>query len=359
MWPEAPAAEVPSCPRCKQPRHLLLQAFAPHEAHSSRFLLLFACNSIRCSENADTWLAWRVCQTEPDKDHTQNSTLISTDACRQSETTNKKSEFPDVDWDSSDYGTDSSENDTDLSDSLQMLSLEVDLARAKKRLRDPPLLQEGKHAKGLTSGASSTALQTTKENGQKSGIDKTSRSKLFSEGPTFPATSVRVEEEKHIESGGLEADRAVNALLQKYLLDENERKQNCFTESWVAETDDDEQCFSKPFDSYREALSSAPEQVLRYSFGHKPLWPTHSLQLPKSPCSCGSELVYEFQLLSPCLYFLGVDSHLRAGQSDAGMNFATAAVYTCAKDCEAARVAHKTGSWQVFEQFVVVCPDEW
>lgn len=360
LWPETPVAEVPNCPRCEQPRHLLLQAFAPHNAHPNRFLLLFACNSIRCSQHFDSWLAWRVCQTEPGESSSQNSTPTSTNVSRPSHKSSDNSVFPEIDWDCSDSETGSDENDTDLSDSLQMLSLRVDLARARKRLEHP---SPSKHAKSTNDATSrdcdSVSLTTANCVGQKSDIEKTKCGVLFGDGPTFPATSLWVKEENVVENTVSKQDESINALLQKYLSAENERKRSNSVEAWAAEIDDDRSPPLEAFESYCDKLSSAPEQVLRYSFGNRPLWPTHPFPLPKTPCSCGSELVFEVQLLSSCLYFLRVDSHLRDGQNDAGMNFAAAAVYTCAKDCEAAHVVHRTKSWQIFEQTVVVCPDEW
>lgn len=301
-----------------------------------------------------------MCQTEPDKNSVQNSTPTFKNVSRPSYQTSDNSGLPDIDWDRSDSESDSDENDTDLSDSLKMLSLQVDLARARKRLEHLSPSKYTKSTSGATSCGCDSVLPTTANGaGQKSDIGRTTCDVLVSDGPTFPAVSLRVEEEEVIESAGCEQDESINSLLQKYLSAENERKNSNSVEAWVAETDDDASAPLEAFESYCDRLSSAPEQVLRYSFGNKPLWPTYPLPLPKTPCSCGSELVFELQLLSSCLYFLRVDSHVRDGQNDAGMNFATAAVYTCPKDCEVSHIVHRTKSWQIFEQSVVVCPDEW
>ena len=53
---------------------------------------------------------------------------------------------------------------------------------------------------------------------------------------------------------------------------------------------------------FQEIISTSPEQVLRYSFGNKPLY-VHSKGKPSEipPCSCGSNRVFEFQV---CWFYL-------------------------------------------------------
>lgn len=360
LWPEAPGAQVPCCPRCERPRYLLLQAFAPHDAHPNRFLLLFACNNIRCSQHADAWVAWRVCQRHSSKSDTHQPTFSPANLTDKPDAVADNPASDDIDWDHTDSDASSNDDDTHLSDSLQLLSLQVDLARAKKRLDVLNPSKRSKNGDDSTSVSPITSLNATiSEKGCKPGGDERGRRDLFGEGPTFPAAYIRVEEERRKLSDNVENDDVVNSLLQRYLSEENTRKRGTSVETWVAETDDDSSPSSQAYDAYVDTLSSSPEQILRYSFGSKPLWPTHQLQLPPSTCKCGSELVFEVQLLSSCLYFLRVDSHTPEGQSESGVNYATVAIYTCAKDCEAAPVVHKSETWQVFEQTVIVCPDEW
>ena len=60
LWPPEFSYEVEPCPLCGYARVLVLQAFAPHSVHSERVLYIFACNSIVCSSNPNSWLALRV-----------------------------------------------------------------------------------------------------------------------------------------------------------------------------------------------------------------------------------------------------------------------------------------------------------
>eukprot|EP00986_Skeletonema_menzelii_P018552 scaffold26656_cov149-Skeletonema_menzelii.AAC.17 len=124
----------------------------------------------------------------------------------------------------------------------------------------------------------------------------------------------------------------------------------------------------KAFMLFSKRLKRAPAQVCRYAYGGEPLW---SIPLPPvtdgkrkhqkakkntkgitapfpsiPSCACGSERVFEFQLLPCLLHVLDVDS-VRSNSDDGkditdltsigGMNWGSIAVYSCPESCDESR----------------------
>ena len=124
----------------------------------------------------------------------------------------------------------------------------------------------------------------------------------------------------------------------------------------------------KAFMLFSKRLRRAPEQVCRYAYGGEPLWSiplpnktngrgkhqkvkknakTITAPFPSIPkCSCGSERVFEFQLLPNILSILDVDS-ANSNEDDGnditnlnsigGMNWGSIAVYSCPESCDESR----------------------
>ncbi|XP_041999189.1 programmed cell death protein 2-like [Salvia splendens] len=97
--------------------------------------------------------------------------------------------------------------------------------------------------------------------------------------------------------------------------------------------------------SFQERISSAPEQVLRYSSSSqaKPLWPISSGR-PSKPdiprCNhCGGTRAFEFQVLPQILYFF----HVKDGEDS--LDWATIAVYTCEASCEGGASYKEEFAW--------------
>mmetsp|Transcript_25653 Transcript_25653/g.37289 ORF Transcript_25653/g.37289 Transcript_25653/m.37289 type:complete len:161 (-) Transcript_25653:104-586(-) len=103
-------------------------------------------------------------------------------------------------------------------------------------------------------------------------------------------------------------------------------------------------------------MKRAPYQVVRYAYGGLPLW---SIPTPSSPekikskskqctttttptfpnvpkCICGSERLFEFQIMPSILHVLNVDDYNK-DDSDGGTNFGVVAVYSCANSCDASQ----------------------
>ncbi|KAH6756665.1 zinc finger family protein / programmed cell death 2 C-terminal domain-containing protein [Perilla frutescens var. hirtella] len=98
--------------------------------------------------------------------------------------------------------------------------------------------------------------------------------------------------------------------------------------------------------SFQERISSAPDQVLRYSSSSqaKPIWPVSSGR-PSRPdipvCNhCGSTRAFEFQVLPQLLYFF----HVKDDGEDS-LDWATIAVYTCEGSCEGGASYKEEFAW--------------
>lgn len=123
----------------------------------------------------------------------------------------------------------------------------------------------------------------------------------------------------------------------------------------------------KAFMLFSKRLRRAPEQVCRYAYDGEPMW---SIPLPPKnnnsngrskqakpkknttpfpsipPCSCGSERVFEFQLLPSLLHVLDVDSANLSSDdgngvtdltSMGGMNWGSISIYSCPESCNNSR----------------------
>lgn len=119
----------------------------------------------------------------------------------------------------------------------------------------------------------------------------------------------------------------------------------------------------KAFMLFSKRLRRAPEQVCRYAYGGEPLWSIplppknnnsngrskqakpkkKTAPFPSIPhCSCGSERVFEFQLLPSLLHVLDVDSANSSNDctdltSMGGMNWGSIAIYSCPESCDGSR----------------------
>jgi pre-rRNA-processing protein TSR4 len=86
------------------------------------------------------------------------------------------------------------------------------------------------------------------------------------------------------------------------------------------------------FLKFQHRIRNDQEQVLRYSFGSKPLWVNSDGQMigPPPNCPlCGGKRVFEFQLMPQLLYFLKVDM-----REETAMDWSSLVVYSCENSCE-------------------------
>eukprot|EP00727_Mastigamoeba_balamuthi_P000007 m51a1_g10002 putative programmed cell death protein 2 (371) ;mRNA; f:78349-79754 len=88
----------------------------------------------------------------------------------------------------------------------------------------------------------------------------------------------------------------------------------------------------KLFERFTKRLQRAPDQVLRYDRGGKPLWHNDKglLEGEAPKCGvCGGDRVFEMQVLPQLLQLLGLPA-------EGDLDFGTLAVYTCRNSCQPA-----------------------
>lgn len=352
VWPDSPAATIPPCLRCSSPRYLVLQAYAPHVAHAQRFILLFGCNNIRCSEHADAWLALRVCQIEPVAKSEQTKSSPADAQLRKGADV-----LSPINWD--DSGPSESDED-DLTNDLHLLSLQVDLARAKKDVANLSPRKQLSNATTVSNRARPSSYSNSLSSYSASGQQLRP---CISDNPAFPAFYVDVEQDGSDKQKDNGEDISVASLLQKYLEDQKKHESSGPDESWAAEPDEDDAPNIKAFQNFQNTISRAPAQILRYCFGSQPVWPAHPSPASHcmQPCECGAPMVFELQVLGTCLHYLKADKNVQKGQKDAGMSFATIALFTCVNDCTltSKEILYRTEAFHAFEMMVRVMRDEW
>ena len=89
------------------------------------------------------------------------------------------------------------------------------------------------------------------------------------------------------------------------------------------------------FDAFRLRVGRAPQQVLRYQPGSKPLYmnPSKMSSASVSPCPrCSGPQVVEFQLMPTLLYLLRVSQYTTGKAGNEGMDFATVTIMRCKDD---------------------------
>ncbi|CAH8618316.1 unnamed protein product [Schistosoma mattheei] len=86
------------------------------------------------------------------------------------------------------------------------------------------------------------------------------------------------------------------------------------------------------FRMFREAMKSAPDQVVRFHRGGKPIWLSDDPVEVEKCEVCGSERVFEFQVTPQILYHLKLDN-----VGELNPDFGSLYVFTCSNSCELPR----------------------
>lgn len=393
VWPESGVVEVPACSRCGAQRLLVLQAYAPRGHHEERALLLFACNNIRCSPHAEAWLSLRIVRrstavtVEPeeareaagvgaggagglgafealgagfdwgdDGDDKEDDDVVEGLGITSSNTASGFNGLgADVDW--GDNGNDTEEED-DVLGGLETLSLEVN--EAQKSVEDDRVQQMHNQKQ--------KQKQKQGKGNQKDRLNQGMTCNDSSTPRCFPSYYVSVEHEPGPNAKGAACteDERVQQLLQKYRAEEGGQEQSGGVgpqQGWAKEEEEEESENDKAQEGFRRRISRSPHQILRYCT--TPLWPCVSPKLDRSSCEdCGAQLDFEMQVLSSCLNYLDVDAHVPRGQKEAGLNFLTVALFTCADDCEGGaregeEVVFASESFKSMSVPVQVIQDDW
>uniref|UniRef100_A0A7N0TRF6 Programmed cell death protein 2 C-terminal domain-containing protein n=1 Tax=Kalanchoe fedtschenkoi TaxID=63787 RepID=A0A7N0TRF6_KALFE len=122
-------------------------------------------------------------------------------------------------------------------------------------------------------------------------------------------------------------------------------------ETWDQENYEYDKALSadRTYLKYKKIIDSCPQQCFRYKYGGKPVSATQTVHEP-SPCQlCGAPRLYEMQLMPPLVYFLHEGADESKKYSVDNWNWMALIVYTCSKNCCAARgeVNNMSHGWTV------------
>ncbi|KFQ18223.1 Programmed cell death protein 2-like, partial [Merops nubicus] len=152
--------------------------------------------------------------------------------------------------------------------------------------------------------------------------------------PVFQPFYISVVDEEDY-AGFLDTTHA-DELLKEYQQREGVDLEQLMSESFTGEGDNEK--YEKgevkgrdhTFHKFMKRISVCPEQILRYSRGGQPLFitcPPANIDKDIPACSnCGSNRIFEFQLMPALVTMLQSDS-------DLSVEFGTAIVYTCERSC--------------------------
>jgi pre-rRNA-processing protein TSR4 len=95
------------------------------------------------------------------------------------------------------------------------------------------------------------------------------------------------------------------------------------------------------FQRFSDVMRGAPDQIVRYWRGGRPLWASRIGRVAESDealiCErCGGRRVFEFQVVSQVLYYIGVDKRRDLRSDDGGcggLDWATVVVFSCENSC--------------------------
>ncbi|KAI0563168.1 Programmed cell death protein [Gracilaria domingensis] len=331
--PEGLCLQIPPCPLCRRHRTLVLQAYAPHSVHPQRELYLYGCNSIHCSAQAESWYPIRVVKcAQVESSASAALSELQLTAKRQA-----------VNWDSDSDSSDSNDSSQDaLLQELEQLTLAL-----KHSEKNEKIGTRKKKSDKRTASLTSTRTELKEE-------ERTRSSSI-----SLASFYVQVDNEPYSEQSHQD-EKQVSRLLSRYKEDEKLRSKNGISEQWEREPDEQDKPEEVALQKFNERIARAPEQIIRYNLGGEPLWPRHPPpHMETKTCECGAPMIFELQLLASCIHYLRPEDALPAEQKEAGMNFASVAIYTCANDCEQTKVIAESHSFKGFAQRICVQRDDW
>ncbi|NXG27811.1 PDD2L protein, partial [Dromaius novaehollandiae] len=155
-----------------------------------------------------------------------------------------------------------------------------------------------------------------------------------SSAPVFQPYYISVVDEEDY-TGFIDTDHA-DKLLKEYQQREGVDLEQLMSESFAGESDNEKYEKSEvksrdhTFHKFMKRISVCHEQILRYSWGGQPLFitcPPANINKGIPACSnCGSNRVFEFQLMPALVSMLQSDT-------DLSVEFGTVIVYTCERSC--------------------------
>ncbi|NWV01610.1 PDD2L protein, partial [Upupa epops] len=171
-------------------------------------------------------------------------------------------------------------------------------------------------------------------------------------GPVFQPFYISVVDEEDY-TGFLDTEHA-DELLREYQQREGVDLDHLMSESFAGEGDNEKYEKSEvkgrdhTFHKFMKRISVCQEQIVRYSRGGQPLFitcPPANIDKGIPACSsCGSNRIFEFQLMPALVSMLQSDS-------DLSVEFGTVLVYTCERSC------WPTDQQTALEEFIFVQDD--
>eukprot|EP00177_Eucheuma_denticulatum_P007953 GFKZ01014480.1.p1 GENE.GFKZ01014480.1~~GFKZ01014480.1.p1 ORF type:complete len:382 (-),score=30.44 GFKZ01014480.1:114-1259(-) len=350
IFPPGLLLDVPPCAICSQPRLCVFQAFAPHRNHLERVIYLFGCNKITCSSQQSSWWAIRAFKVNKDSLGGQLDVL-------DGRANGKPDSSPaSINWDTD--SDSSSSDDSDLADELQLLSLQAQLAESQYRLGSNGS-RRTKENKAVPAAPSVMPTCETYEQSPEP-VHPESAVNANAIDSVFQAYYVEVADEPQSPHLVVQ-DSHVDSLLRKYEEEEKTLSGDKQSETWAAEQDEEVSKEELHFESFQERIRRAPGHILRYAFDGEPIWPTipSPQPSPRTCQGCGSQLVFELQVLGSCLHYLQPEKAVAGHQEEAGMAFASVAIFTCSADCSKDQLVAEAPSFKVVSQAVCVQKDDW
>jgi Programmed cell death protein 2, C-terminal putative domain len=323
-WPPGTPSGLclPQCSHCDRLQVLVLQAYAPTFVHPERALYMFACNSIRCASNPVAWSVLRLVVVPRDSRNDEMPRKLAATAVQ----------LPNLPVPLMISGLSSSDRDDSSDDNEDIEALlrlqNVQIAGRVQASRKLAASQKAQATSCICTDSSSSA---------------TSLGVSTSPGPVsnpnvrwLQSVRIEVDYEPELPPVDTEADANVQRLLRNYMASQGnagDGDDHVGGMLSVAEEDEPESAAVFADHCFRDQMLRVPGHVVRYKRGATPLWPSYPAPENPAPCPCGSRRVFEMQILSTSLHYLKVDEAVPEEQTEAGMNWAAAAAYTCENDC--------------------------
>nr|CAH8870770.1 unnamed protein product [Trichobilharzia regenti] len=93
------------------------------------------------------------------------------------------------------------------------------------------------------------------------------------------------------------------------------------------------------FRKFKESMKSAPDQVVRFQRGGKPIWLSDSPPVVKNCEVCGAERIFEFQVTPQLLCHLHLDR-----VDEPSPDFGSLYIFTCSNSCALPRKKERMGN---------------
>jgi pre-rRNA-processing protein TSR4 len=296
------------CSRCKSSEKVvfLFQSSTSYEEDFERVLYLFVCLKEQCLQSSDGWILLR----------SQVKRKPADEALVVKEQQDSWDEFHTVE---------------------ELWNNEADVFSAESSSCDLEKLIEGWKDFSLSRNSKRRSLLSSK-------YGEYADSSTWNSTVLLPQVFLYTIEEPHT-AEGYKADPHIQFLQEQFFQSDGKQRDDELGDegaAFFAEIDKEEW-------KYYKRIERCPKQCIRYQFGGVPLftpcskWNSYTNgKIPRCQ-RCGSDRVFELQLMSQFLYFLKETSKKRNMQisclddTHLFMSLSTVLVFTCSKDCKAAR----------------------